>query len=69
MLTVIYAARLASCGAKVNAADPGYTATDLNGHRGTRSTADAASVVIRLACLDAAGPTGGFFSADGPVAW
>src|SRR5262249_29991975 len=34
MLTVQLAAELRDAGIKVNSADPGYTATDLNAHRG-----------------------------------
>jgi NAD(P)-dependent dehydrogenase (short-subunit alcohol dehydrogenase family) len=33
MLTVQLAAELKDSGIKVNSVDPGYTATDLNGHR------------------------------------
>jgi hypothetical protein len=51
----------------VNTADPGYTATDLNGFRGTRTVEQAAVVIARLATLPADGPTGGFFSEDGPA--
>jgi NAD(P)-dependent dehydrogenase (short-subunit alcohol dehydrogenase family) len=69
MLTIVYAARLSDQGIKVNAVDPGYTATDLNAHRGTRTPAQAAAIAIRLASLDDAGPTGGFFDEAGTVAW
>ena len=54
---------------KVNAADPGYTATDLNNHQGTQSVAQGARVAIRLARLSADGPTGGFFDQDGILQW
>ena len=69
MLTVVYAARLADKGIKVNAVDPGYTATDLNAHRGTRTPAQGAAIAVRLASLDDAGPTGGFFDEAGVVSW
>jgi NAD(P)-dependent dehydrogenase (short-subunit alcohol dehydrogenase family) len=69
MLTVVYAARLADQGIKVNTVDPGYTATDLNAHRGTRTPAQGAAIAIRLASLDDAGPTGGFFDEAGVVPW
>lgn len=69
MLTVVYAARLAGQGIKVNSADPGYTATDLNAFRGYRTTEQAAAVAIQLAMLDDDGPTGGFFNDDGPMPW
>ncbi|MFZ5443379.1 MAG: SDR family oxidoreductase [Myxococcota bacterium] len=69
MVTVQYAKELADTGIKVNAADPGYTATDLNGHRGTQTVEDGARASVRLALLDDAGPTGGFLDARGPVPW
>ena len=37
MLTVQVAAELKDSGIKVNSADPGYTATDLNGRRGRQT--------------------------------
>lgn len=53
----------------VNAADPGYCATDLNGHSGYRTAAQGAEIVVRLATLEDGGPTGGFFDDEGVVAW
>lgn len=69
MLTVQLAAALEEDGIKVNAADPGFTATDLNGHRGPQTIPEGAAATIRLALLPDDGPTGGFFNADGPVPW
>ena len=69
MLTVQLAAELADAGIKVNAADPGYTATDLNGHRGTQTVAEGAVAAVRLALLPDDGPSGGFFNAVGPQPW
>ncbi len=69
MLTVIYAARLAAHGVKVNAVNPGYCATDLNGHAGPRTPAQGAIAAVRMATLPDDGPTAGFFDEDGPVPW
>lgn len=69
MLTVQLAAELAHAGIKVNSADPGYTATDLNGHRGHQTVAEGAAAAIYLALLVDNGPTGGFFDAKGPRPW
>lgn len=69
MLTVQLAAELKGAGIKVNSADPGFTATDLNGHRGYQTVAQGAVAAIRLALLPDDGPTGGFFNADGLVPW
>ncbi|MEV4315210.1 SDR family oxidoreductase [Actinocrispum sp. NPDC049592] len=66
-LTVQYAKELRPQGILVNAADPGYCATDLNGHSGFRTTAQGAAVSVYLATLGADGPTGGFFTDDGAV--
>jgi NAD(P)-dependent dehydrogenase (short-subunit alcohol dehydrogenase family) len=45
---------------KVNSAEPGYTATDLNHHRGTQTIPEGAAEVIRLALLPGDGPTATF---------
>ena len=54
---------------RVNAAAPGYTATDLNRHQGRRTVQQAAEIIVRLAKLEADGPTGGFFDDNGRVPW
>ncbi len=69
MLTVQLAAELKGTRIKVNAANPGFTATDLNGHRGTQTVPEGAAAAIRLALLPEDGPTGGFFSADRQEPW
>jgi NAD(P)-dependent dehydrogenase (short-subunit alcohol dehydrogenase family) len=69
MLTVQLAAELRDTGIKVNSADPGFTATDMNHHRGTQTIAQGAAAAIRLAVLPDDGPTGGFFSASGEEPW
>ena len=68
-MTVQFARELRVTPIKVTAADPGYTATDLNNHQGTRSVEQGARVAVRLATLPADGPTGGFFDEDGPLPW
>ncbi|MBD2751179.1 SDR family oxidoreductase [Microvirga sp. BT688] len=68
-VTVAFAKDLAEAGIKVNAADPGYTATDFNGHSGYRTVKQAAVVIVRLATLDKDGPTGEYFYDEGPVPW
>jgi NAD(P)-dependent dehydrogenase (short-subunit alcohol dehydrogenase family) len=64
-----YANELRDTAIKVNSADPGYCATDLNGHGGHRTAAQGAVIAVRLATLPAEGPTGQFFDEDGPVPW
>jgi NAD(P)-dependent dehydrogenase (short-subunit alcohol dehydrogenase family) len=58
MITAIYARELRDTPIKVNAANPGYTATDLNRHSGFRSVAEGAEASVHLATLDADGPSG-----------
>ncbi|MDF2707188.1 MAG: dehydrogenase [Nonomuraea muscovyensis] len=69
MVTVCYAKELAGTPIKVNAANPGYCATDLNGHTGPRTPEQGAAVAVRLATLDADGPTGAYLQDDGSVGW
>ncbi|MEU9113884.1 SDR family oxidoreductase [Streptomyces sp. NPDC048483] len=62
-LTLMYANALKESGILVNAAYPGFIATDLNGHRGFQSVEDGARVLVHLATLPADGPTGQFLEA------
>jgi NAD(P)-dependent dehydrogenase (short-subunit alcohol dehydrogenase family) len=68
-LTAAYARHLRDTGIKVNAALPGMVATDLNHHRGRLSPAEGAEIVVQLALLDDAGPSGSCMSVDGAVPW
>ena len=68
-VTLAFAKELANTKIKVNAADPGYTATDLNQHRGTRSVAQGAAIAVKLATLTDDGPNGGFFNDEGAEPW
>ncbi|TDC47491.1 SDR family NAD(P)-dependent oxidoreductase [Jiangella ureilytica] len=68
-ITVAYAQELAAAGITVNAVNPGYCATDLNGHSGQLSAAEGARVVVRAAQVAADGPTGAFFTDGGTLPW
>jgi NAD(P)-dependent dehydrogenase (short-subunit alcohol dehydrogenase family) len=69
MLTVQLAYELRDTKIKVNSVDPGYTATDLNQHRGTQTIPEGSAEIIRLALLSGDGPTGTFSNAQGIVPW
>jgi NAD(P)-dependent dehydrogenase (short-subunit alcohol dehydrogenase family) len=62
--TIVLAYELRDTAFKVNAVDPGYTATDFNHHSGPGTVPDAAARVVKAAVLSAEGPTGQFFSDD-----
>lgn len=68
-LTVMFARELKGTTIKVNAADPGWTATDLNGFNAPRSVAEGAQIVVKLATLPADGPSGQLISESGEIAW
>jgi NAD(P)-dependent dehydrogenase (short-subunit alcohol dehydrogenase family) len=53
MITALYAKELRDTPVKVNAANPGYTKTDLNGNSGFRSVLEGAEASVHLATLDA----------------
>jgi NAD(P)-dependent dehydrogenase (short-subunit alcohol dehydrogenase family) len=67
MLTVQYARALD--GILVNAADPGFTGTDFNNHRGTQTVTEGTDAIVRLATLPKDGPTGTFQDRYGTVPW
>ena len=62
--TILLANNLLNTPFKVNAVDPGYTATDFNHHSGPGTVPDAAARVVKAATLGPDGPTGQFFSDD-----
>ncbi|MEV5603255.1 SDR family oxidoreductase [Streptomyces sp. NPDC052299] len=68
-VTVQYAKELAGTQILINAVCPGFTATDLNGFRGTRTPQQGATAAIRLATVEDGGPTGRFFSDEGEIPW
>ncbi len=68
-VTLAFAIDLAATRIKVNAVAPGFTVTDMNRGEGRRSVEEAAREPVRMALLDADGPTGGFFDDSGPVPW
>ena len=68
-ITVQYAKELRDTNILINAACPGFVATDLNGFRGHRTPQQGAATPIRLATLPDDGPTGAFFDDDGVVPW
>jgi NAD(P)-dependent dehydrogenase (short-subunit alcohol dehydrogenase family) len=67
-VTVQFANELRGTPFKVNAADPGYTNTDMTGS-GDRRPGEGAAIVIELATLGADGPTGKFFDDHGELPW
>ncbi len=67
MLTTQYAKALP--GIRFNAADPGYTATDLNGHSGHQTVTEGTDAIVTLATEDPSAGTGRFIDRIGPVAW
>jgi NAD(P)-dependent dehydrogenase (short-subunit alcohol dehydrogenase family) len=58
MITAMYAKEFRDTPIKVNAANPGYTDTDFNDHRGFRSAAEGAEPSVYLATLPGDGPSG-----------
>jgi NAD(P)-dependent dehydrogenase (short-subunit alcohol dehydrogenase family) len=68
MLTVHYAK--SQPGIRFNALEPGTTATDMTAAFGIgRPVEESARVVVRLATLDATGPTGTFQDETGELPW
>ena len=58
MVTAMYAKELRETRIKVNAANPGYCATDLNHHTGFLTPEQGAQVSVHLATLPEDGPSG-----------
>ncbi|MFF5977099.1 SDR family oxidoreductase [Streptomyces sp. NPDC012769] len=64
-VTLAYANELRGTGILVNAASPGFVATDINGHHGRLTTEQGAHIPVLLATLPDDGPTATFLGEDG----
>lgn len=69
MFTAMLALELRDTPIKVNSADPGWVKTEMGGDGAQMEIPDGAKTSIRLATLDADGPTGGFFHEERVVPW
>jgi NAD(P)-dependent dehydrogenase (short-subunit alcohol dehydrogenase family) len=68
MLTVQYAKALPDI--KFNAAEPGFTATDLTPMSGAGQPVEkGAEVIVRMATIGKDGPTGTYWENEGELAW
>ena len=54
---------------RINAVEPGFTKTDLNHNTGILSVEEGAEIIVKMAQVGPDGPTGGYFSAKGPLPW
>src|ERR1700689_2422608 len=69
MMTVQLAWELRDTTIKVNTVNPGYTATDMNGNKGTQTLAEGAAEALRQALAPDDAPTGRFVETGGVVPW
>jgi NAD(P)-dependent dehydrogenase (short-subunit alcohol dehydrogenase family) len=69
MMTVQLAWELRDTAIKVNTVNPGYTATDMNGNKGTQTLAEGAAEALRQALAPDDAPTGLFVQTGGVVPW
>lgn len=67
MITVQYAKAFPRM--RINAVEPGFTNTDLNGRTGTQTVAEGAEIIVRMAQVGPDGPTGGYLDVNGPIPW
>lgn len=74
MYTITLAYELRDTPFKVNAVDPGFTATDFNNHRGTGTVEEAGTRIAKYVLIGEDGPTGKYISEEmnpetGEIPW
>jgi NAD(P)-dependent dehydrogenase (short-subunit alcohol dehydrogenase family) len=67
MITVQYAKAFPDM--RINAVEPGFTRTDLNGNTGRQTVEQGAEIIVRMAQVGPDGPTAGYFDAGGSLPW
>jgi len=67
MVTVQYAKAFPAM--RINAVEPGFTRTDLNGNTGVQTVEEGAEIIVRMAQIGPDGPTGAYLDINGPLPW
>jgi NAD(P)-dependent dehydrogenase (short-subunit alcohol dehydrogenase family) len=67
--TIMLAYGLKDTNVKVNAVNPGHTATDFNSYRGEKTPAEGAGVIVKYALIEKDGPSGKFFGDEEEMPW
>jgi NAD(P)-dependent dehydrogenase (short-subunit alcohol dehydrogenase family) len=67
--TAILSSELHGSTTKVNAVEPGFTATDMTAGQGFQTTEEAARVIVKYATMGPEGPNGGYFDIHGRLPW
>jgi NAD(P)-dependent dehydrogenase (short-subunit alcohol dehydrogenase family) len=60
---------LRDAGIKVNTADPGYTATDINNNSGPQTIEEGSEAIVALATAGPDGKTGAYVDRHGTLPW
>ena len=68
-ITALWAGKLKSMGITIVTVAPGYTATDMNQHRGTQPVERPARFIADIALDGDEGKNGGFFDENGRYPW
>ncbi len=50
---------------RINAVEPGFTKTDINGNTGVQTVEEGAEIIVCMAQVGPDGPTGGYFDVQG----
>lgn len=67
--TIMLANELTGTAFRVNSVTPGYTATDLNQHKGVKTAEEGARPIVRIATQEDGITTGKFYKDGGEVPW
>jgi NAD(P)-dependent dehydrogenase (short-subunit alcohol dehydrogenase family) len=67
--TVMLAYEFRGTNFKINSIAPGYTATDLNQHKGTQTVEQAGRIIVQYATQTDDGVTGKLFKEGGEIPW
>ena len=67
MITVQYAKAFPNM--RINAVEPGFTRTDLNGNTGRQTVEQGAEIIVRMAQVGVNGPTGSYVDTVGAIPW